>query len=182
MSNLRVFRSIAEASKANSLYQRAEEEWQRGRLRSAFWLFLAAARMGMVEAFSIVAQFYDRGEGVRTNPDVALYWYRRAYHHGNAAAANNIGCIWRDRGKFSQAMSWFDRAVKRGDCDADLNIAKIYLARRHDLAKAIEHLNKTSKSRWVTEGSREEARDLIREVKKMKRVAIPPHRTRRARS
>lgn len=171
MSKLRVFRSLAEANKANSLYQRAEEGWRRGRLRSAFRLFLAAARMGMVEAFPLVAYFYDSGEGVRANPEMALYWYRRAYRHGDRTAANNIGCIWRDRGKLSRAITWFHRAVKLGDCDANLNIAKIYLAQRHDLRKAMKHLNKTSKSRWVTEGSREEARRLIREVKK-KRAQI----------
>jgi TPR repeat protein len=171
MSKLKVFRSLAEANKANRLYQQAEEEWRKGKLQAAFRLFLAAARMGMVEAFSIAGQFYDRGEGVRANPEAALLWYRRAFRHGDALAANNIGCIWRDRGKLRRAISWFERAVKLGDIDANLEIAKIHVTKRRQLSKAIGYLNKTRRSPWVTEGSREEARDLIRKLRGKKKRA-----------
>ena len=156
------FRSMAQAIKANDLYRRAEEEWRRGRLRPAFRLFLAAAKAGMAPAFSTVGQFYDRGDGIKANENAALYWYRRAYRNGDYSAANNIGCIWRDRNKLGRALLWFHRAVRLGDADANLNIAKVYLRNKRDLGKATHYLNKTSKSRLATEGSREEARHLLR--------------------
>ena len=165
MLKARVFRSLAQANKANDLYQRAEEEWRRGRLRRAFRLMLAAAKAGMVPAFATVAQFYDRGDGVKANESAALDWYRRAYHAGDYSAANNIGCIWRDRKKLRQALLWFHRAVKLGDAEANLNIAKIYLRNKRDLAKAVQYLSATCNSAQTTEGSKEEARLLLRELK-----------------
>ncbi len=53
---------MARAIKAKSLYQRAHQHWRRGRLRSAFRLFLAAAKASMVPAFSTLGQFYGRRE------------------------------------------------------------------------------------------------------------------------
>jgi tetratricopeptide (TPR) repeat protein len=160
----KVRQSRAREAEANRLYQRADKLWSRGRIRSAFRLFLAAAKAGTVPAFRIVGQFYDRGDGVKANQASALYWYRRAYRHGSESAANNIGCIWRDRGKLDRAVSWLKRAVKLGDNDANLNIAKIYLRTKHR-EKAIHYLNKACKSRRVTEGSKEEAKRLLKDLK-----------------
>jgi hypothetical protein len=54
--------------------------------------------------------------------------------------------------------------VKLGDDDANLNIAKVYLRRRRNLAKAVEYLNKVRKSKRVTTGSKEEARQLLKKL------------------
>lgn len=167
MPKARKLRNLAEANRANLLYQQGDEAWQRGRLRSAFRFFLAAARAGMVGAFSTVGNFYDHGIGVKTNLDAALYWYRQAYRNGARSVANNIGCILRDRKKVGQAIQWFQRAVRLNDGDANLNIAKVYL-RKGDLAKAARYLHRTSRSAWATEGSKEEARVLLRELRTKK--------------
>ena len=168
MLNSRKLDTEMPSSEANSLYQRADEEWRRGRLRSAFRLFLAAAKGGMSSAFGIVGQFYDHGDGVKANRSAALYWYRKAYRHGSNSAANNIGCIWRDRGNLGRAILWLMRAANLGDGDANLNIAKIYLHRKGDLRKATDYLNKACRSRHATEGSKEEARLLLGELKSKK--------------
>lgn len=157
-------RNLAEANRANLLYQRGDEAWQKGRLRPAFRFFLAAARAGMAAAFSTVGNFYHHGMGVKTNTDAALYWYRQAYRNGARSVANNIGCILRDREKVGQAIKWFQQAVRESDGDANLNIAKIYL-RKGDLAKAARYLYRTSRSDWATEGSKEEARLLLTQLR-----------------
>jgi hypothetical protein len=54
--------------------------------------------------------------------------------------------------------------VKLGDHDANLNIAKVYLRRRRNLTKAAEYLNKVRKSKRVTTGSKDEARQLLRTI------------------
>jgi uncharacterized protein len=167
MLKVRKPRSLAEANRANFLYERGDEAWRRGRLRSAFRFFLSAARAGMVAAFSTVGNFYDHGIGVKTNPDAALYWYRQAYRNGSRSVANNIGCILRDRKKVGQAVRWFQRAVRQSDGNANLNIAKIYL-HKGDLAKAARYLRETSSSAWATEGVKEEARLLLKELKTKK--------------
>jgi TPR repeat protein len=108
--------------------------------------------------------FYQNGIGVKANPDAALYWCRLAYRAGDRSVANNIGCIVRDRKKFGQAIEWFRRAVQQKDGDANLNIAKIYL-HKGDLVKTRSHLDKTRRSPWATEQSKEEARSLLRKMK-----------------
>ena len=70
-------RNLTELNRAGLLYTRAQEAWRKDRARAAFRLFLAAARAGEDGAFGIVAQFYDRGYGVRRDEKAALSWYQR---------------------------------------------------------------------------------------------------------
>lgn len=156
-------RNLTELNKAGLLYTRAQEAWLRGRARLAFRLFLAAARAGEDGAFGILAQFYDRGYGVRHDEEAALRWYQLAYRRRrtDSGAANNMGCIWRDRGKLVRALGWFQRAVDLGDADANLEIAKVYRS-KGDLVKARLYLHKTRRSPWATEQSKEEAALLLK--------------------
>jgi TPR repeat protein len=158
-------RNLTELNRAGLLYTRAQEAWLKGRARSAFRLFLAAARAGEDGAFGILAQFYDRGYGVRHDEKAALRWYQLAYQRKrtDSGAANNMGCIWRDRGKLVRALRWFQRAVELGDADANLKIAKVYL-RKGDLIKARPYLHKTRRSPWATEQAKEEARRLLKKM------------------
>jgi len=174
MLKTRKLRNLAQANRANLLYQRGDEAWRKGQLRSAFKDFLAAARAGMAPAFRIVGQFYHRGDGVKADLDAALYWYRLASRNGEDSAANNIGCIWRDRGKLGRALRWFERATRLGDADANINIAKIYL-RKGDLARAHPYLTKACRSPWTTEQTKHEAKLLLGELKANRtgRVAQP---------
>lgn len=141
-------------------YARAERAWSHGHLKEALGLFLNAARLGEKQAYRIVAQFYDFGDGTRRNEDEALFWYRRAHRECNdAVAANNIGCILRDRRDVPKALWWLHRAVKLGDDEAHLNIAKIYLGRRNRRS-AMRHLSLLLQAKDVTPGAREEAESL----------------------
>jgi TPR repeat protein len=162
-------------NKAAALYQRADECWTEGKLSDAFKLFLAAAKAGFVPAYSILASFYDQGTGVKANQRAALYWYMRAfreydswYRGGDSTSANNIGCIWRDKGRLQTAVMWFKRAVKLGDGDANLNIAQIYLRSNRERQKAVRYLQRTIDAKYVTDGSIEEARKLLSEIRMTK--------------
>lgn len=138
----------------------------RGRLRTAFRLFLAAAKAGDLGSQVNVGYCYNTGSGVRRDPVEALYWYRRAYRRGDASAANNIGIIWRDEGRWQRALRWFRRAVDLGDEDANLEIAKYYIRIVHHDARALPYLKRVCKSDWVSEASAEEARRLLKKFQK----------------
>lgn len=157
-------RNLGEAIRANELYRRGDQAWSKGDLEPAFRQFLAAARAGMEAAYGTVGHFYHNGTGVKADLDAALYWYRLAYRRGSRSVANNIGCILRDRKKFRQAIEWFRRAVQQNDGDANLNIAKIYL-HKGDLVRTRSYLDKTRRSPWATEQSKQEARGLLRKMK-----------------
>jgi uncharacterized protein len=152
-------------SKSEALFFRADKKWDSGDLQAAFRLFLASAKAGDRGAQLNVGNCYASGSGTRRNRTAALYWYKRAYRHGDASAANNIGIIWRDENKPQRALLWFQRSVKLGNEDSNLDIAKHYLVNKKDPQAAIPYLEKVFQSDRVTEASAEEAKRLLRRAK-----------------
>ena len=75
----------------------------------------------------------------------------------------------RDKQNPKAALWWFKRAVRLGDGDANLQIAKIYLRSERNWKKAIHYLQETIKEEYVTEGSIEEARRLLKQLQKTDR-------------
>src|SRR6266568_8045078 len=127
MSKVPISRAPSQMSNGTKLFVRANEQWERRRLKSAFRLMLAAAKSGDSGAQVDLGYFYDTGIGVKRNRKAALYWYRRAARRGEGAAAANIGTIFRDEKDMKRALSWFRRAAKMGNGDANLEMAKIYM-------------------------------------------------------
>ena len=152
------------ASQTEALFKLANDHWEKGNLQTAFRIFLAAAKAGNASSQLNVGHFYDEGIGVRANRSAAIYWFKRLYRRRkDAAAATNIGIIWRDEGSSKRALRWFEKAIGLGDEDTNLDVAKIYLSQQ-DIDKAIPYLEKTLKSNYVTEASAEEARSLLNTV------------------
>lgn len=157
------------SAKIEDLFIRANREWERGHLRSAFRLFSIGARAGDPGAQTNLGHFYDTGKGVRPNRRQALYWYGRAFKGGYSAGAASIAIIHRDAGQTKKALMWFRRAVRLGDGDANLEIAKLYLREKKGTARAIPYLRRTIKSvsgTEVTEDSRQEAKRLVKQLGK----------------
>jgi TPR repeat protein len=171
-------RKEAVQSKTDVLFIRANEMWDCGRLHSALRLFISGAKSGDSSAQHNLGYFYDVGIGVKPNRAKALYWYKKAVRRGSRVAASNIGTIFRDEGDIKQALSWFNRAVDLGDADANLEIAKIYLSKKNNLQTAVDYLKRTTTAGRddVTEGSKQEARRLLKQLDgkpRGRRVAHP---------
>jgi TPR repeat protein len=149
----------------DELFIRADKQADEGNFKSAFRLFLAAAKAGDSGCQINVGNYYDAGTGVRRDPSAAMYWYKRAYRRGEASAAHNIGVVWRNEKKYRRALEWFKRAVKLGDAEANLEIAKYYLEVEKSSVKAAPYLEKVCGSNRVTEAGLEEARGLLRRLK-----------------
>ena len=155
----------------NDLFMRADKEADKGDFKSAFRLFLAAAKAGDSSCQVNLANLYDDGKGVRRNRSAALYWYKRAYRRGVSIAAHNLGVMWRNEKKHSRALEWFRKAVRLGDDEANLEIAKHYLEVEQSPERAIPHLRKVRASSCVSEAGLEEANALLsRATKQLKRV------------
>jgi TPR repeat protein len=151
---------------AEELFIQAGKQEENGDLRSAFRLYLAAAKAGDTSCQVNVGNFYDAGTGVRRNRLAALYWYKRVYRRGDSCAANNIGVMWRNDKKPKRALEWFRKAVRLGDDEANLEIAKYYLRNEPNPLKAIRHLEKVCQSHCVTEAGKEEATKLLKRIEK----------------
>lgn len=151
-------------SRAVETWARAAKEWDRGRLRPAFRLMLAAAKMGESGAQVAVGYMYDSAIGTRYDKQKALYWYGRAYRRGLSVAAHNIGTVWRDDGNLPRALYWFERAIEMNggdDGEANFEIAKLYLGKCRDPHRAAVFLRKVCKSKNVTQDCVEQAQRLL---------------------
>jgi TPR repeat protein len=148
------------------LFSQSAKREENGDLQSAFRLYLAGAKAGDTGCQLNVGNYYDAGPGVRRSRSAALYWYKRAYRRGVSSAASNIGVLWRNDNKPKRALEWFQKAVRLGDDEAHLEIAKYYLQNKGKPAKAIHHLKKVHPSKWVTEAGVEEAVKLLKQARK----------------
>ncbi len=151
---------------AKDLALKASGYWDAGKLRPAFRMFLAAAKAGNLNAQLDVGYFYDMGIGTRQDHAAALYWYQRAFRRGDGCAAHNIGTIWRDAKKPKRALAWFERAVRLGSEDSNLEIAKYYLQEVGSPNKAIPYLEKVRKSKRVAKADVKEAMKMMNEAKR----------------
>ncbi len=154
-------------SRAVEKWIRADKEWDRGHLRSAFRLMLEAAEMGESGAQVAVGYMYDNGIGTRCSRQKALYWYKRAYRRGLPVAAHNIGTVWRDIGNLRMALYWFERAIQMNggdDGEANFEIAKLYLGKAKNRRKAEILLKKVCKSKNVTQDCVEQAQRLLNQM------------------
>jgi len=125
---------------------------------------LAAAKLGDIGAQVSVGNYYDDGKVLRRNRSAALYWYKRAYRRGCSYAAHNIGVLWRNEKKLKRSLSWFFRAVKLGDAEANLEIGKYYLYNEDNPRKAVLYFERVKPSRWVSQYGVEEAAKLSQEA------------------
>jgi TPR repeat protein len=143
-------------------FAEANRRWEQGHLRSAFRLFLIAAKKGDPGAQLNLGNFYCDGIGVKPNQEKAFYWYRRAYLRGSDTAANNIGILLRNEKQYDRALAWFARAVKLGDAGAHVEMAKIHIL-IGERAKAVPHLKRASAAgrHHITDADREESRSIL---------------------
>ncbi len=158
----------------NALFLRASRLWDEGDLRAAYRTFLLGARLGDVGAQLTVGYFFDNGVGVRRSGAKAVYWYRRAIRRGNFAAANNLGTLYRDEGRWELAERWLRRAIALGDDDANLNLAKMLKKLPGRGREVLPLLRAVVRSNSATPASQEEARRLIRRYRKPNRLSPKP--------
>ena len=153
-------------ARAESLWLRAEKREEEGKMRAAFRLMLAAAKLGNSSAQINAGNYYDDGRGVQRNRTAALYWFKRAYRRRDSTAAHNIGCVWRREGKPLRSLYWFSRAVKLGDEESNLDIGKHFLYNEKNPRKAIVYFKRVRPTGWVSEAGAEEAARLLKEAKR----------------
>lgn len=122
---------------------------------------LHLASVGDPGAQVCVGCFYSDATGTRRVRERAMYWFRRAHRNGDAAAAANIGTIYRDEGRPKLAERWFREAVRLGLDDAWLELAKLYLGALRNPARARAALKRLLAAKNIAPGSREEGRERL---------------------
>jgi TPR repeat protein len=166
-------KAAAKSPPADTRFAEASRLLERGRIEQAFRLFLEAAKAGDSSAQLNVGYLYDTGQGVSRSRTQAVYWYRRAVRRGEAAAANNIGTIYRDEGRLRLAIRWFSTAADMGDGDALLEMAMLYAGPLEEPAKARRLLSQVLRSKRAALDSQEQARRLLDSLEQRQRLSRP---------
>lgn len=147
-----------------ALFRIADAAEEAGNYALARQSFERAASLGCVVCLTRLAYMFDVGIGVETDKDLAMDLYKQAWRQGSEVAANNIAILYRERRKYRLMFQWFVRAVKAGDDDALLELAKCYLngvgVRKSD-QDALRCLASAIRSNWITEASCEAAQELV---------------------
>ena len=149
------------------LYMEADLLDERGRYAEALPLLLKGAKADNTSCQILLGNYLSDGRrGVPIDRARAIYWYKRAYKRGSSTAASNLAITYRKRGDENEAYRWFEFAVKSGDNEAHLALAKIWLYERGNGTKAIKHLKAVFRGNPhdVSELGRDEARTMLRRL------------------
>ncbi|MCD2325265.1 SPOR domain-containing protein [Sphingomonas sp. IC-56] len=94
------------------------DAYERGDYRTAVDRWRGAATAGNADAQFNLGQAYKLGRGVPVDLAMAEQWYGRAARQGHEQAEANYGLALFENGRRSEALSWLERAVARGDARA----------------------------------------------------------------
>ena len=107
--------------------------------------------------------------GLKKNPLLALKWYRKSwqYEGKSGGVCSNIASLYAGLGNIRQAKFWWNKAIlELNDGDAALDYAKFLINRKNkrDYHKIMELLKFAIKSYYITEISKEEAGQLLKNL------------------
>ncbi|MES2989525.1 MAG: SPOR domain-containing protein [Pseudomonadota bacterium] len=103
------------------------DAWDKGEFRSAVDLWRTSANKGNADAQFNLGQAYKLGKGVpAADLKQAEIWYGKAAWQGHEQAEASYGLALFANGKRSEALTWLQRAVQRGDPRAQYVLGTMY--------------------------------------------------------
>ncbi len=140
-----------------------------GDFASARNAFEQGAARGGTACLTRLANLYDLGLGVRSDKTHAMRLYLRAWRlEPGQVAANNIAILHREAGNHHQMFQWFRRAVKVGDHDCYLDLAKCYrdgLGVPKSLPFAVRCLEAALRADFIFDHTADEARAMLKQLR-----------------
>jgi hypothetical protein len=110
--------------------EEARRAYDAGNFSDAMGAWAELSREGNAEAEFGLGLMYDLGNGIRENPQTALFWYRMAAEAGVPSAAFNVGAMY-DSGRgvprsSAEAATWYAKAAALGHLRAQYNLGLMY--------------------------------------------------------
>ncbi|MBX3565107.1 MAG: SPOR domain-containing protein [Sphingomonas sp.] len=102
------------------------DAWDKGDYKGAVDLWRASANKGNADAQFNLGQAYKLGRGVPADLKQAEVWYGKAAWQGHEQAEASYGLALFANGKRSEALTWLQRAVQRGDPRAQYVLGTMY--------------------------------------------------------
>ncbi len=170
LETARILKEQKALSSGDLLYMEADLLDDRGRYTEALPLLLKGAKAGDTSCQILLGNYLTKGrKGIMVDRKRGIYWYMRAYKQKSSTGASNLAMTYRKQGDLEEALRWYELAVKLGDNEAHLPLAKIWLHDRGNKAKAIKHLKAVFSGNLldVSELGRDEARTMLRRLHMM---------------
>lgn len=107
----------------------------------AFEWFNRSLKAGNLAAIVMVADYLSEGITCERNLKLAIKLYEDAINQGSGSAANNLGCVYRDEGKFEKAFEYYLLSEKLWGVSYSLKVAFCYyygIGTNEDKSTAIE--------------------------------------------
>jgi TPR repeat protein len=102
----------------------------------------AAAQQGLAQAQHLLAQHYERGQGVEKNLSKAFYWHEKAAQQSLPAAMAAVGvALHKGLGvapDFTRAWGWLQQAAALGDARAQWNVGAVYASGAPGVARDLK--------------------------------------------
>ncbi|RYE74224.1 MAG: sel1 repeat family protein, partial [Oxalobacteraceae bacterium] len=102
------------------------DAWDKGDFKGAVELWRVQANRGNADAQFNLGQAYKLGRGVPADLKQAETWYGKAAWQGHEQAEASYGLALFANGKRSEALTWLQRAVQRGDPRAQYVLGTMY--------------------------------------------------------
>jgi hypothetical protein len=102
------------------------DAWERGDFKGAVDRWRPSANQGNADAQFNLGQAYKLGRGVPADLKQAESWYGKAAWQGHEQAEASYGLALFANGKRSEALTWLQRAVQRGDPRAQYVLGTMY--------------------------------------------------------
>src|SRR6266568_1498830 len=123
--------------------------------KAVYW-FRKAAEQGLAEAQYLLAECYQRGDGVAKDAAEAARWYRKAAEQGYANAQYNLGnCYYDGEGVAkdqSESVKWMLKAAEQGFPLAQFNLALCYHAGKgvaQDYTESVKWMRKAAEQGYA---------------------------------
>jgi TPR repeat protein len=163
----RLLKEQEDLSAGDLLYMEADLLDDRRRYTEALPLLLKGAKAGDTSCQVLLGNYLTDGrQGIPADQRRGVRWYKQAYKQGSSTGASNLAMHYRKQGDTDEAYRWYELAVKSGENEAHLALAKIWLHDRGNKAKAIKHLKAVFRGdlHHVSELGRDEARVMLRRL------------------
>jgi tetratricopeptide (TPR) repeat protein len=104
-------------------------------MNKAMQYWLKGAVKGNLGCQFLIAYYHEKGQGVKQNYVIALYWYKKAAEESNNSASQyKTGLMYEKcdniEGNYDHALAWYAKAAKQGNTDAQ--------KRLHELPQELE--------------------------------------------
>lgn len=142
-------------------FDKADQLYEAGDFSAAFREFLRLAEEGDTSAMLRVASMYSSAEGTPYDLDEAIRWEQKSAQLGDPFAHLNLGISHRNKGDLEKARECFEVALKKGDAEAALELARIYEKTHGGIEKVRSYARLALSIGNLSESSMEEAQRLL---------------------